>query len=207
MIAILTGTIRKLLVSFALCACLLACSDGSDDIPSPAQQLLARLGAGAILFSEEGLQALVDAQDASSPVVLLQLMRVDDAEGFARYEQQVATLWERHGAREVFASQVFAQFIGEREMVEVRAIEFPNTPMLVDALNNAVFAALADILFAASSDHAWVVGTPAELPFQPNGGFFDPRLVGLDSQQALGLLASLGGGSAGFETDLQIISI
>ena len=201
------ATLRRAgVITALLCSLLGGCSDNSDHGQTPAQALLAQFGVGAALFSESGMQALLDFEDASSPVVLLQLMNVTDAAGFARYEESVAPLWASVGGAEVFAGSTFARMIGERELVAVRALSFPNMPMLVDALRSAQFATAARTLFDATDDHAWVLGIATQLPFEISGGYLDPGLLSLDETAALARLAAVGGaGGDGFAANVEAI--
>lgn len=194
----LTRNIRHLctLAAAAVCTCLVACSDGTvaDDQTAeptdPAQALMAQFGDGSEHFSASGLQALLDFEDTASPVVLLQLTGVDDPAGFARYEDAVGSVWMTHGGRERFASRVIGEIIGDRGLTEVRGFTFPNAPALVDAMRTEEFAAAAELLFAATSGHAWVLGVDAELGVEFSGGFFDPSLLFLDEEDAIELLAA-----------------
>jgi uncharacterized protein (DUF1330 family) len=157
---------------------------------SPAQELLKKFGVAGIFFSESGMQALLDFEDTSRPVVLLQLMSVSDTEKFADYEQEIDSVWQRFGASNVFTSRTIGQLLGERDLMEVRAIEFPNAPMLIDAINTDQFAAAMATLAAATSDHAWVLGVEQNLPLDLKGGFSDPTLLQLSREEALALLAA-----------------
>ncbi len=197
----------RAVAALTLCAALVACSDDNDELTTPAQDLLARFGSLALLFTESGMQALLDFEDTSSPVILLQLMTVHDADAFARYEAESGAVWAAYGAAEVFASYVFQQFVGEREITQVRAIQFPNTPMLIDAMHSDAFSAAMETLFTATSDHAWVLGVEADLGIEFTGGFFDPTLLNLDEAGALARLVAVGGGAqdSSFASDPQPI--
>ena len=65
-------------------------------------------------------------------------------------------------------------------MQAVRAIEFPSVPLLLDAFRHPDFTRVMDILFVATSDHAWVLGPRADLPPPPNVVYIDFALRGLD---------------------------
>lgn len=172
---------------------LTACSDGSDhQTTTQAQALLTQFGAGATLFSEAGMQELLDFPDASSPVTLLQIMSVRDDAGFARYEREIANVLDQAGAELTFASRITGQLIGDREFTEVRVIEFPNSAMLLDALRSAEFAAAMDTLFAATGDHAWTLGVRQPVPPKFTTSYADPALQNRDREEALALLAANG---------------
>lgn len=192
---------RSLILPLVLLG-LAACSDGNDNRTSPAEALLLQFGSAALFFSEEGLQDLLELEDQSSPVVLIQLMSVSDSGNFARYEQETAPVWAQVGARELFASRVIGQILGERDMMEVRAIEFPNVPMLLDALGSEEFTLAMETLFIATSDNAWVLGMQQDIPLELSGGFFDPALQRLDRNEALALLAASNSGGSDPEGSL-----
>jgi hypothetical protein len=87
-----TSTLFYLVFTVVL-GCLSACSDSSDiGNSSPASEsaaLLAQFGSCQSTFSEAGMQGLLDFEDASSPVSLLQIMSVTDSAGFALYEKKL----------------------------------------------------------------------------------------------------------------------
>ena len=144
-------------VALSLTLLVTSCSNSNNSaIPteSEAQVLRNQFGASAEFFTDEGMQGLLDFADTGSPVTLLQLMSVSDAVQFARYEANAEILWQSVGAQTRFASKILAQLIGERGLVEVRAIEFPNITMLLDAINTDAFTEAMDTLYAASDDHA-----------------------------------------------------
>ena len=181
----------RLIAIAAIACCILVAACGDDDAPAtPEQALLAQFGSGSSHFSESGMRALLDFEDVPSTVTLVQLTAVEDADAFAAYEQAIAPVWANYGATEVFASRAIGEIVGERGLNEMRAVEFPNTRQLIDALRSDQFAATVESLFAATSDHAWVLGVEEDLPFEPSGGFFDPRLLMLDEEEALTLLAA-----------------
>jgi hypothetical protein len=200
--------IKSLSLIIFLALPLLACdndSNGSSTLTkTEAQQLREQFGAASEFFTDEGMQALLDFADTGNPVILLQLISVTDDVGFANYEVEAAQVWETVGGQKRFASQVFAQLIGERPLPVVRALSFPNVTMLLDAINTQAFTAAMDTLAAATDDHAWVVGVEDILPFEPSGSYFDPALQGLDSEAAQALLNSQGNES-NFDTDTSVI--
>jgi len=190
---------------FAIAICLLvslslfACSDHSGNNSSGTAEstaLMAQFGDGADQFRESALQALLDYEDTSGPVSLVQVMSVMDPGGFARYEAAFADVLQSSGAEVVFASRVVGQLLGDRQVNEIRVIEFPNSVVLLDALRSAAFASAMDILFDATVDHAWVLGMRETLPFEFNESYFDPRLQNLSRADAVALLTA-GGGNAG----------
>lgn len=94
------------------------------------------------------------------------------------------------GAQTRFSSQVLAQLIGDRDFVEVRAVEFPNITMLLDAINTEAFTAAMDTLSLSADDHTWVVGVEQILPFEPGGSYFDLALQNINEAEAQSLLAA-----------------
>jgi hypothetical protein len=183
------------------------CDDSSNQTTptkSEAQLLREQFGASAEFFTQEGMQGLLDFADTGSPVTLLQLMSVSDAERFAEYEAEAETVWQSVGAQTSFASSILAQLIGERGLVEVRAIAFPNITMLLDAMNTDAFTVVMDTLYAASDDHAWVLGVEQILPFEPGGSYFDPALRNIDEQRAQSLFDANREASR-FEPNTQVI--
>ena len=177
---------------------LVACNGASDGLslqPTPetdpvseSQLLREKFGPGQDFFTDEGMQGLLDFEDQASPVVLLQLISVTDSQGFSAYETEAEALWESVGAGTKFASKMFAQLIGDRELLEARAIEFPNIAMLLQVMNTVEFSESMETLFAVSDDHAWVLGIETVLPFEPSGSYFDPALQNVDREQALEML-------------------
>jgi hypothetical protein len=97
-----------------------ACSDNSNNPQSESAALLVQFGAGGPMFSASGLQALLDFEDASSPVTLLQIMSVSDEARFAQYETQKAD----GRVRGQISGRVIGQLIGERALTGVRIIEY-----------------------------------------------------------------------------------
>ena len=180
-----------------------ACSDSSSDHrTSESAALLAQFGDCASMFSEAGMQGLLDFEDASSPVTLLQIMSVSDAVGFARYESEMADVLGLVSAEVKFASRIVAQLIGERAMTEVRVIEFPNIMVLIDGLQSAEFASAMDTLCAATSDHAWTMGRPDQIPFEFTDPYPDPELQNINRDEAIALLAASIEGEPDPETSL-----
>jgi uncharacterized protein (DUF1330 family) len=204
-------TMGSVIWAAVLMLALSACGDGSGHntlAPSPepaseSQILRAQFGSGQDFFTNEGMQGLLDFEDGASPVTLLQLISVTDAEGFTAYETEAEGLWETVGASTKFASKVFAQMIGDRDLVEVRVVEFPNISMLRDLMNTEAFTEVMEMLFTASDDHAWVLGIETDLPFEPSGSYFDPALQNLDREQALELLQL--GNDTGFDANAEAI--
>jgi uncharacterized protein (DUF1330 family) len=197
------GSRTPLLLTLALCLLAAACSDGSNKLatpveepPSEAQQLLDQFGTGAPWFTTNTLQALLDYDDRTAPVTLLQLIAVTDPETFAAYEDAILPVWESVGATPLFASEITAQILGERPLQAVRAIEFPSVLLFLDALRHPDFTTVIDQLFAASNDHAWVLGPRTALPPPPNVAYIDFALRNLDRNAALNLLAANSGGGA-----------
>jgi uncharacterized protein (DUF1330 family) len=175
-----------------------ACSDNSGNAQAvrdaPAQAMVSQFGDGAFYFSESGMRQLLDLEDKSSPIVLMQLITVEDPEGFARYEVAAQAVWDQHAASVHFASRVIGQISGERPITEVRAIEFANAAMLIDAFNSEGFANAMTTLMAATSDHVWVLGPASgvedppcsrEPPEYPQF----PRYQNLNREEAVALLA------------------
>lgn len=184
---------RFLLFSLSL-VLIAACSgdyDPADTQTDPELHALrSQFGAGTESFSDAGLQGILEFQDQSSPVTLLQLIAVSDPAGFAAYEAEAETIWQAVGGETVFGSTVIGQLIGERPFLQVRAIEFPTIAMLIEAINNEAFPAAMDSLFTASSDHAWALGVAENLPFKATGSYSDPKLQNLSREQAIALLAA-----------------
>lgn len=177
--------------SIALLLLLSASGCGSWDSESPpteAEQLRTQFGAGQHLFSGASLQALLDHEDTTSPITLVQLIAVDDNESFSSYENQVEPIWQRHSGETTFASKIIDQMIGDRVFLEVRVIEFANTIAFIDALQDDAFVNAINTLFASSTNQTWVLGIQNSLPFDPSGGFFDPELQNLDRDAATELL-------------------
>ena len=180
-------------------------SDSSDNIKSEAQRLLERFGELQPYFTEAGVQGLLDYEDTGRPVTLVQLMSVTNNKTFARYEEEAAALWESIGASERFRSEVFDQLIGDRSLDQTRAIEFPSMVVLLSAMDTPAFTDLMNTLAAASDDHAWVLGEEELLPFKPGGSYFDPALQNINNDEALALLAGVGGADSGFESNSAVV--
>lgn len=64
------------------------------------------------------MQALLDFLDTGSPMTLLQLMSVTDAESLAQYDMEAEALWQTVGAQTRFSSHVLAQLAGNKDLVE-----------------------------------------------------------------------------------------
>ncbi len=174
----------RLLVSALLAVTLIACSDDDGgSLESPAtesQRLFEQFGSARDMFTQRGMQALLDYQDHSSPVVLVQTISVSDAGSFAEYEDLLSSLWESVGGSEQLASTAFAQMLGERPMSEARVVRFPNINALLEAIRRPVFTEAMELLYLASDDVTWVLGVEDKLGLEPGGSFFDPRLQGID---------------------------
>ena len=100
---------------------------------------------------------------------------------------------QRAGAKVTFSSRIVDQVIGERSLSQTRALEFPNVAMLIDAMRSDEFASAMTILFNATDDHSWTLGVRTPLPFEPSGGYVDPRLQNLATRDAIALLNANGG--------------
>ena len=172
-----------------------------------AQAMLESLGPGAKYFSEASMQALLDYEDNAQPVALVQVMVVDDAEGFTAYERSAESHWTNWGGETVLATRVANQLFGERPADVLRIVQFPDLSMLLQAMSEPPFTDLMEELFTASSGHTWVLGSPATFPFKVSGGFVDPSLQDLDQLAAEELLRALANESNSdlFKTDQQIL--
>lgn len=146
-----------------------------------------QFGAGATFFSNESMRALIEYHE-TGPVTLLQLMEVRDPTQFFEYLSAINSVWEAAGAETRLSKKIMTQLIGDRSFVQVRAIEFPSTVALLEAMRSQEFSRAMDLLFAATTDHTWVVGVETRLPFQLNGSFVDPALQNLDRDDAIALL-------------------
>ncbi|MFK8048730.1 MAG: hypothetical protein AB8B81_09870 [Halioglobus sp.] len=200
------------LVSVLCLSTLLGCSDSSDRrsiepvVPKTEAQLLrAQFGPLESVFTDQAMQSILDYEDASSPVTLMQLIQVSKEEMFASYESQIAPVWEAASAEQKFASTIVAELIGERPYSDVRLIEFPNILMLLDTINSQAFTDAMETLFQATSDHAWVLGRETALPFEPMGSFSDSSLLNLDKTQAQALLEQQSSKASRLESDPQVI--
>ena len=200
------------LVSVLCLSTLLGCADSSDRrsiepvVPKTEAQLLrAQFGPLESVFTDQAMQSILDYEDASSPVTLMQLIQVSNEEMFASYESQIAPVWEAASAEQKFASTIVAELIGERPFSDVRLIEFPNILMLLDTINSEAFTDAMETLFQATSDHAWVLGRETALPFEPMGSFSDSSLLNLDKTQAQALLEQQSSKASRLESDPQVI--
>jgi len=200
------------LVSVLCLSTILGCSDSSDRrsiepvVPKTEAQLLrAQFGPLESVFTDQAMQSILDYEDASSPVTLMQLIQVSNEEMFASYESQIAPVWEAASAEQKFASTIVAELIGERPFSDVRLIEFPNILMLLDTINSEAFTDAMETLFQATSDHAWVLGRETALPFEPMGSFSDSSLLNLDKTQAQALLEQQSSKASRLESDPQVI--
>jgi hypothetical protein len=168
------------------------CTDKRDSPQQPpipeSQRILERFGSAMGAFTQSGIQALLDNKDRTNPITLLQLTAVQDAGLFAEFDRDATQIWEAQGATVHFASTSFAQMLGERPMDEVRLIRFPNIAALLRAIDSTTFTSAMDKLYLASSDLTWVLGVEQDLTAPAALSFIDPRLQGIDENQAKSLL-------------------
>jgi uncharacterized protein (DUF1330 family) len=188
-----------LLLSISTSAVIASC--GSDD-QTEAQQLQARFGFGQQRFSETALEALLNFEDQSSAVTLVQFIEVHDTSSFAQYEIEINDVWNAAGADAYFSSEVFGRMISERNFTSVRAIEFPNVSVFLKTLKAPEFKAAMNTLFAASGDHAWVLGRAVDLPFEPSGSYTNPDLQNLNAEEAESLLRAASESSSRPDEDI-----
>ncbi|WP_444956986.1 hypothetical protein [Microbulbifer sp. ZKSA002] len=192
---------KALIKCFILtCMCLaLGCDNsGSDSNDTPkdtttaSESLLAQFGDAQGRFSKGTMQALLEYEDTSNTLALVQLIAVSDTYGFSNYESSIESVWSSVGGGTVFASTVAATMFAEREFSAIRIAEFPNIDALLEAINSEDFTTAINTLYGASTDQTWILGIPGNLPFEPSGSFSDPSLDNLDEDEAIELLLNTG---------------
>ncbi len=83
---------------------------------------MSQFGIGAEFFSEAGLLELLNSEDYSSPVTLLQIISVTDDAGSAQYESDMVSALEAAGAQLAFASKVSGRLLGERVLARTARV-------------------------------------------------------------------------------------
>jgi hypothetical protein len=185
--------IKQVLLSLSVLGLILVagCSDSSNNNIAPlteAQQLQAQFGNCQEKILASAMDELLNFEDRSGPVTLVQFIDVEDKEIFAQYENEIADVWNTVGGDTYFSSEVFGILISDRPFTSIRAITIPNTPILLDAMNSADFTVAMNTLCASVNDLIWVLGRPLDLPFEPGGSYTDPDLQNLTEEDALALL-------------------
>jgi len=192
---------KLLLFLLGISTSIVTASCGNGD-QTEAQQLQARFGSGQERISETAIEELLNFEDQSSAVTLVQFIEVQDTSSFAQYEIEINDVWNAAGADAYFSSEVFGRMISERSFTSVRAIEFPNVSVFLKTLNAPKFKAAMNTLFAASGDHAWVLGRAINLPFEPSGSYTNPELQNLNAEEAESLLRAVSESSSGPDEDI-----
>lgn len=191
--------LKNMLFSLIILLLLISCNN-EDEMKtleqSEAQQLKAQFGLGQANISESAMDALINFEDQTSEVTLLQFIDVTDTAKFAQYETEIGKIWNAVNADAYFSSEVFAHMISDRSFTSIRGITFPNISLLLEAIDSPEFTNAMNTLFAASNNNnTWVLGRAFNLPFEAGGSYSDPELQNLSKEDAIALLSNIIGES------------
>ncbi len=167
-----------------------ACGEGDTPALGQAQQLKEQFGSLKSDISGKALEDLLGHEDPSGVISSVQFIEVSDRAGFAAYEVEIAKVWASIGAEPALATEMFGHMLGDRTFTTVRATRIPNVPLLIEAIESPEFAAAMNLLAAASSDQAWVLGRALDFP-PTSGSYVDPELQNLSRDEAVVLLRSV----------------